>query len=194
MRSRSVGLLVVVVLVSFGALAALAGGCGKVKQAKQAVDTARSAGKLAQTGKASSRDQKGNKIDVQVHRKKEGKGTWSMTDAKGNKTTATVSSEVTEKDLGLKFYPGATVKPGTTIFGTGAKGGPMVTATLTTKDDFGKVAEFYKDNYAKGNQVMEPPDLLMIRIGSGEAAKRVSVNKDRESGEVIVVLTSGSGT
>jgi len=194
MGSWSPRLLVFAALASFAGLVVLVGGCAKVRQARQAVNTARSAGELAQMGKASSAQERGSKLDVQVHRKKEGEGTWSMTDAKGNKSTATVSLNVTEEDVGLKFYPGATVKTGTTISGTGAKGGPMVTATLTTKDDFGKVAKFYKDNYAKGNQAMEAPDSLTIRIGSGEAAKRVSVNKDRESGEVTIVLTAGAGT
>ncbi len=193
MRSWSPRLLVVLTLVSLVAVAALAAGCGKVKQAKQAVETARSAGKLAQTGKATFTDEKGHKVAVQVNQKKEGEGTWAMTDEKGNKTTATVSSDMTEKDVGLKFYPGATVKSGTTVSSTGAKAGQMVTVTLTTQDGFDKVAKFYKDNYSQGNQVIEGPDALMIMFSGDTSGKMVSVSKDKESGEVTIVLTAGMG-
>jgi hypothetical protein len=194
------------------ALAVLAGacGCGKVKRAAQNVQAGRD---LAQGKKATFTDESGKKVTVDVDKQgeggkttiegdggkvevtqsgKEGEGTWKMTNKDGTTATATATTDVTEADIGLKFYPGATVKMGTKSSVTGPQASASATAMLTTDDAYDKVVKFYKDAYAKGSQVMESPDGTMILIGDGDNAKIVTVSKDKQSGQTQIMLTSGA--
>jgi hypothetical protein len=185
-------MVVVAAVVGLAAATLLYAGCGKVKQARQAAQNVREGAEIAKTGKGTITDAQGNKVNVDVSKEKQGEASWSMTDKPGQKTTVTTSATVTEQDLGLKFYPGAEVKSGGTIASSGEKGGKMATAELTTRDSYDKVVKFYKDAYAKGNQVMESPESTLIMVGdTGKSGKMIAISKDAQSGTVKIVLTSG---
>ncbi len=187
MRSRSI--LLALSGLTIGLL--LVAGCGKAKQAAQAV---RAGQEMAQSGKTTITDDKGNKITVDASKEKQGGGSWSVTDKEGKTTTATVTEKITEADIGLKFYPGAEVKSGSKVSTTGEKAAATAVATLLTKDPMDKVVKFYKDAYGTGNQVVETPDSTMIMVqGGAGAGKMISITKDKDSGGVMIALTSGSG-
>jgi hypothetical protein len=190
MRSRCI--LLALSGLTIGLL--LVAGCGKVKQAREAAQAVRAGQEMARSGKTTVTDEKGNKVTIEASKAKEGEGSWSVTDKEGKTTTASVSSNVTESDVGLKFYPGAEVKSGSKVSTTGEKAGATATAMLLTKDPMDKVVKFYKNAYAKGNQVVETPEstLIMIEGGAG-GGKMITITKDNASGGVMISLTSGSG-
>jgi len=218
MMRRTVQVVLVAALTAVVVLAA--DGCGRIKQARQGVQqaqkTAKAARELQQTGQTTMTDEKGNKVTLKTGGGEGGPGqvtitdekgkqtaSWSgdgkqgqmsFTDEKGQKTTVTSGTDVTEADLGLKFYPGATVKTGTKSAAGGAKAASSATVQLATKDPMDKVTAFYKGQYAKGNQVMEMGEGVMIMIGTPTGgSKQITISPDKESGETLITLLSAEG-
>ncbi len=124
--------------------------------------------------------------------KRPGGATWTLTDQSGHTTTTTTTTTVTEADLGVRFYPGAVVvSGGKTSSGDG--GGSWAAVELLTRDPFDKVAAFYRQAYAKGNQVAEGAGWLTIIVGSREqGSKTITVSHESGAAGTHIALSSGS--
>jgi len=181
--------IVVLVLV---ALVCVTGGCGRAARTAKATGEAMRVAQDAQDGKFTVKNEKGEEMKVEVD--KEGKGSLKMTGPDGTTVTSeTGTGTVTQEEMGIDFYPGATVKTGTTMSQSGEKGGTNRTALLETSDPFDKVAKFYRDKYAKGNTVMEQPNMLHIMVGMNSTNPKTIV-VTREEGQAVTTIALGSGT
>jgi hypothetical protein len=169
-------------------LSLMVGGCPKrVKQAASAVRTAQD----AQDGNFTVTNEKGEKVKVET--KGEGEsGSVTVTGPEGQTTSEYGANAVKQEDVGIDFYPGASVESGGKATG-GEKGGSWAVVSLETKDPFDKVATFYKDKYAKGNTVMESPGSLMITIDAGEnKGKMIMLGEDKDKGVTTVMIQSAA--
>ncbi|MEY4731020.1 MAG: hypothetical protein RL020_2178 [Pseudomonadota bacterium] len=107
----------------------------------------------------------------------------TSTDASGKVSTSEFgSANVTEADVGIPFYPGASIKDG-----KGSKmAGPdnsMIMITLESKDDLDKVAEYYRGKFkgiAKGRKLSD-----MSQAGES-AMLALSDDKNRDNLTVSV--------
>ncbi|MEI6503693.1 MAG: hypothetical protein WCP21_22010, partial [Armatimonadota bacterium] len=99
--------------------------------------------KSGDTVNYSGKDEKGNAVNVTSTKEGESAKTTVKTD-QGTLTTEVGKDKVSEKDLGVAFYPGATVETGMNAAQSGAKAGAMQMVNLKTADPFAKVAAFYK--------------------------------------------------
>lgn len=152
------------------------------------------------TGHMTIDDGKGNKVDVNA-----GKDGWSskssdgssatvgkdgmtVTDAKGQ-TTTVGTTQVSEADLGLPFYPGSEATTGrdTKI---DAKGKISVICYRTTSDDPSKVGEFYKGKI-KDVSSTSSGEMAMI---SGKLAdgRRVAVMAMKKDGKTEIQASSSN--
>jgi hypothetical protein len=168
------------------------GGCPKkVQQATEAVRTVQD----AQDGDFTVKGEKGEEVKVETEGKDGEDATVTMTGPEGQTTTVeTGDKAVSESDVGVAFYPGATVDAGGTVSSGGEKGGTYAQVSLTTSDPFDKVATFYKDKYAKGNTSVDGPGNLMIVFDEGEnKGKVVTVTEDKAAGKTTIVIAAASG-
>lgn len=166
-------------------------GCGK---AKQAVEVARAA-QDAKDGNFTVTNEKGEKVTVNT---KAGGGegqSVTVTGPEGSSTYQSGAGTVKQEDVGIDFYPGATVEQGSTASQSGekgGKGGKVSMVILSTTDGFADVAKFYKDKYAAGNTVIDQPGNLMITIKGGEnVSKMIMVTADKSSGKTQITIHSG---
>ncbi len=143
----------------------LVAGCSK--GAKDAAEAARVAAD-AQDGKFTVRDGKGGSVQVETEKQGGDSGKVTATTKDGTVTSEYGKDKVTEQDVGVAFYPGATVEQGNKYAATGKDAAQAATVTLVTKDSFDKVAKFYKAKYGKGNTVVEQPNNLMIGLKGGK--------------------------
>jgi hypothetical protein len=171
------------------ALSLVVGGCPKrVKEAASAVRTAQD----AQDGNFTVTNEKGEKVKVET--KGEGEsGSVTVTGPDGQTKSEYGQDAVKQEDVGIDFYPGASVEGGGKVSG-GDKEGSWAAVNLETNDPFDKVASFYKERYAKGNTVMESPGSLMITIDAGEnKGKMIMVAEDKDKGVTTVLIHSAAG-
>jgi hypothetical protein len=164
-------------------------GCPKAaKQTAEAVQTAQD----AQDGSFTVKGEKGEEVKVET--KGEGEsGSVTVTGPDGETKSEFGEQAVKQEDVGIDFYPGATVQGGGKVSG-GEKGGSWAAVGLETKDPFDKVAAFYKDKYGKGNTVIESPGSLMITINAGEnKGKMIMVAEDKDKGITTIAIHSGEG-
>ena len=123
----------------------------------------------------------------------EGETVWKMTDEDGETTISSVTQDVSEADVGVKFYPGAEVEHGSKASTTADEGGSWSVVVLTTKDSVDKVAGFYKKHYADGSQVIEAADTVhIIMAASGAEGKTVTITRDDDESVTRIAITAGS--
>jgi len=162
--------------------------CGcpkKVQQVGQAVQTARD----AQDGDFTVKTEKGEEVKVETKGEGEG-GSVTVTGSEGKMEVG--EDVVKQEDVGIDFYPGASVEGGGKMSG-GKEGGSWASVSLETGDPFDKVASFYKEKYAKGNTVMESPGSLIITITAGEnKGKLIIVSEDKEQGVTTIAIQSAA--
>jgi len=165
---------------------------GCPKPVKQAAEVARTA-QDAQDGSFTVKNEKGEETKVETKGQGES-GTTTITGPDGQKTTTEYGKDaVSEKDIGVDFYPGATVEMGGTATSSGDKGGSFTSVSLTTKDPLEKVASWYKERYGEGNTVMDSPDSCMIIFNEGEnKGKIITVSADKDAGLTRIGIAAGS--
>lgn len=195
----------------------LAGGCGRVaKGVKQAREGARVAQELEEKGEVTVKDEEGESVTVKAGEEDEGKGSmsiegdeakikvdvheeeggasWTITNQRGETSTGAVTKDVTEADVGLKFYPGAEVEQGSKGSTAAGEGASWTMVSLTTKDPVGKVADFYKKAYPDAANVIEMGGGVHIIVeGSGAEGKTITVTPDEDEGVTRIILNAGSG-
>jgi len=116
--------------------------------------------------------------DGKVTVKTDGKGgTFQMEGKDGKVSVATdQGGSVTEAELGVPVYPGSTVKATVKMEDKGAGKGSVEMRTLSTKDNFAKVSEFYKANLKN----------VKSTFVQGEAGKGMAMFSIGENGEITV--------
>jgi hypothetical protein len=149
-------------------------GCGK-KEETHTVSTPD--GKMKITADQSGQ---GGKVEIET---KEGKAVV---------ITGEQGGTVTEAQLGVPVYPGATVKASSKMEGAAAGGeGGVQVYTLTTSDNWEKVAAFYKSNLknVKGtfNQGSGNQGMAMFSIGD-KGDLTVHVTGDSKKNETIIMV------
>lgn len=171
----------VIALVSAAALAA----CGKVND--------KISEKAAEKIIESSMSKDGTKAKVDLS---SGQTKITSTDEKGNTTVMEFgSAKVTEADLGVALYPGATaVEHGATR--TQAAEGTSVMAAYESKDSIEKVAGFFRDQLrakSTGKQMMDSSSgdtvVLMLADDQSHSAVQVSVSKADAGSSFQIVST-----
>jgi hypothetical protein len=98
--------------------------------------------------------------------------------------------EVTEEELGLPFYPGATVEH---VMRQSTEGGEeYVQAHLTTSDGFADVTSFYKTELPQatiaGELDTEAIKTFRALLDEGEVKKAVMVSRDSSNQRTRIVL------
>lgn len=189
MSMRAMSWAVVALLV---AALLVTGGCPKkVKQIGEAARVAQD----AQDGNFTVKGEKGEEFKFESKGGDADSGKMTVTGPDGQKsTTESGADAVKPEDVGIDFYPGATVEGGTKSSVTGEKGGAFAQVTLTTKDPLDKVASFYKGKYAEGNTVMDAPGSCVIVFGEGEnKGKMISVTEEKGEGLTRILISAGSG-
>jgi hypothetical protein len=138
---------------------------------------------------AMSKDGSKAKVDLSS-----GQAKITSTDEKGNTTTMEFgSAKVTEAELGVTMYPGATaVEHGATR--TQAAEGTSVMAGYESKDSFEKVAGFFRDQLrakAAGKQMMDSSSndtvMLMLTDDQSNNTVQVSVSKADAGSSIQIV-------
>ncbi len=158
-------------------------GCGRAREARQAVQTGR---QLQQTGEATIKTDEG---EVQIKTDKAGEqATITVEDESGEKHSITVGADLDTSELSLAIYPGATQQGGQTT-DTGA--GKHLSFIFTTTDSFEKVADFYKSKYsdAKVSDIKMPDArLLNIAIAKPPNMTSVAVQQADDEDQVTIIL------
>jgi hypothetical protein len=147
--------------------------------------------KVAEKIIESSMSKDGSKAKVDLS---SGQAKITSTDEKGNTTTMEFgSAKVTEAELGVTMYPGATaVEHGATR--TQAAEGTSVMAGYESKDSFEKVAGFFRDQLrakAAGKQMMDSSSndtvMLMLTDDQSNNTVQVSVSKADAGSSIQIV-------
>jgi hypothetical protein len=126
----------------------------------------------------------------------------TTTDASGKVSTTEIgSANVTEADVGIPFYPGASIKDG-----KGSKmSGPdstMVMVTLESKDDLEKVAEYYRGKFkglAKGRKLSDMSQagesaMLMLSDDKNQDSLTVNVSKNEDAKLTEISIMANKNT
>lgn len=174
-------------------VACIAGMCGcpkRVRQVSEAVRTAQD----AQDDDFTIRSEDGKEVKIDTESSGEDSGKATITTSEGETvTTEYGKSSVSEKDMGIDFYPGATVETGGSYSTSGEHAGHLSQVALVTKDPFDKVAAFYKRKYGQGNTVMDSPGECMIVTDEGtNKGKMIIITEDKEEGVNRVLITVGA--
>lgn len=192
-------LLLLLLLVAFSTSALLLGGCPKKSSEGDGAALPNLPGvpKVAQSGDKvtySGKDEKGNAVSATVEKQGEDAHKTTVKTEKGTMVAEVGKDKVAEKDLGVAFYPGATVEQGLNAQQTGKETTSAQVVNLKTADPYEKVASFYKGKYAKGNSVVEAGGSLIITIGSGKGAGKmilVGPAPDKQGTQIVINSTSG---
>lgn len=114
----------------------------------------------------------------------------TMSDSKGESMTMSAGA-VTEKDLGLPFYPGSSEsKTGMSMI-TKTQDDTAVVCTRTTKDDPSKVVDFYKDKITDGKPVsMSGGGITSASVSGKLNGNDVSVSATNDGKSDTVVMVS----
>lgn len=190
MLQKAKGPVLCLALLFFSASLFYWSGCGRKRQIAPGVEISEAGG----APKITITNEKGQKAIIEGTPSEGGSGQMTITTPEGEKLTATAGAQaVTEQDVGIVFYPGATVEEA--IQATGSSSAQEKTSwsnvTLLSADTYENVASFYRDKYAKGNTVIEQPDQLMIIIKTGEqAGKMIVVSYDSEIKKVRIMISA----
>lgn len=178
-------LLTVLALVALATgFVALAGCSKQVKETAEAVRVAQD----AKDGNFTVKGEKGEEVKVETGKTGQDSGSMTVTNEKGETTKTEYGKDtVKESDVGIAFYPGATVETGVKATQAGDKQGTGATVSLLTSDSVDQVGKFYKDKYGKGNTVIEQPDSVMITIKAGENAGKMIMIAAKEGQTQIVI-------
>jgi hypothetical protein len=158
--------------------------CGKVEE--------KASEKLAEAAIESAMKKDGAsdaKVDLST-----GGVTATMTDKDGKQQKIELNNaQISEKDAGVPFYPGAKTLEGASSRITTAEGG-AVTTTLTTSDAVEKVAAFYAPQIKKlgaGKQLIESTEngeySWMVNSNNGNASESMMVVAKR-NGDVTEIM------
>ncbi|NPV47955.1 MAG: hypothetical protein HPY69_13425 [Armatimonadetes bacterium] len=163
----------------------LAAGCGK--KVREAAEVARVA-QDAQDGSFTVKGEDGQEVKVETDQTGAESGKWTISSDKGTMTGEVGEGKVTEEDIGIAFYPGAEVGTGAKVSSEGQDTGNVRSVELLTDDPVDKVAQFYKDKYGQGSQVVEQEGQTMITMGGQGTHKLIMVMKDEESGKTKIAI------
>ena len=182
--------MLLIVVCGLGVLALAGCGCGKVREVTQAVRMAND----ARDGKVTVTGEKGEKATVETTPDGDKSGKVTVTTDKGTTTTEYGTDKVSAADVGIDFYPGATVENAGAATSTGEQSAKYSVVVLTTSDAFADVAKFYKEKYAEGNTVIEQPNNLMITIKTGEnSGKMIMVASENGATKIMINASASSG-
>ncbi len=123
----------------------------------------------------------------------------TTTDANGKVSTTEIGgANVTEADVGIPFYPGASIKDGKGSKMAGPDG-TMMMVTLESTDDLEKVAEYYRGKFkgiAKGRRLSDMSqagESAMLSLsddkGHDNLTVNVSKNQDAKLTEISIMLS-----
>lgn len=123
----------------------------------------------------------------------------TVTDAKGQTAQVQMGGvHATEADVGVPFYPGATMDGGATKAESPA--GTAWTVRLASKDAPARVAEFYRGKLkAQGDgkgfaEVASGPDRTMLLLDDRKAKRGVQVQVGPADGGTLIQIVATQGT
>jgi hypothetical protein len=180
---RSNQSLLVTTLVVTAVLAA----CGKVSEKISEKASEKAAEKMMESAIESD----GSKAKVDLS---EGNATITSTDAKGNTTVMEMgNAKVTEAELGIPIYPGATAQPNAANR-TKTPDATSVTVGYESKDSPDKVAGFYRERLrakAEGKQFMDNSSsegvALMLSDSQAGSSLQIYINKTDEGSSIGIM-------
>ncbi len=159
-------------------------GCGRAREAQQAVQAGR---QLQQTGETTIKTDEG---EVQIKTDKAGEqATITVEGESGEKHSVTIGEALDTSELSLAIYPGATQQGGQT---TDTAAGKHLNFVFTTTDSFDEVADFYRGKYPDANiSDIKMPDarLLNILIAEPPNMTFIAVQQADDEDQVSIVLT-----
>ena len=158
-------------------------GCGRARQAQQAIRAGR---QLQQQGETTIKTDEG---DVQIKTDKSGKqATITVEDESGEKHSAVVGADIDTSELSLAIYPGATKEHGQVTTTDQRK---HLTFSFTTTDSFEKVADFYKSKYSDAKiSDIKMPGQRLLNIGIAEPPNMTSlaVRQADDDDKVTIII------
>lgn len=175
------------VLVTMLVVTAVLAACGKVSDKIGEKASEKAAEKMMESALES--DGSKAKVDLSA-----GNATITSTDAKGNTTVMEMgNAKVTEADLGVPIYPGATAQPNAANR-TKAADGTSVTVGYESKDSPDKVAAFYRERLrakAEGKQFMDNSSsegvALMLSDSQTGNSLQIFINKTDEGSNIGII-------
>ncbi len=126
----------------------------------------------------------------------------TTTDANGKVSTTEIGgADVTETDIGIPFYPGASIKDGKGSKMAGSDG-TMLMVTLESKDDLEKVAEYYRGKFkgiAKGRKLSDMSQagesaMLMLSDDKNQDSLTVNVSKNDDAKLTEISIMANKNT
>ena len=124
-----------------------------------------------------------------VHVNSRGDGV-TLSTKDGTITTGSAAS-ISDEDLGVPIYPGATRREGGVRINSG--NGSMVTAVFTTTDPVEKVVDFYKDKVGANASVIQSPTGAVISAGEHEKRSlMITVGQDGTNGTTSITIIKGA--
>jgi hypothetical protein len=159
-------------------------GCGKAKEATDAVHNGGEAQNLVNGPEATSNSDQGN-VQTQDGENSE-QVTVKTTDANGNETTYSGGQPADLEKLDIAVYPGAKQAHSGNV--TNAEMN-IISAEYTSTDSFNKVAEFYKNKYKGGTtQEMTAKNSKTLSIHQGSDSNLKMIIISEQNGQTHVVL------
>jgi hypothetical protein len=120
-----------------------------------------------------------------VHVNSRGDGV-TLSTKDGSITTGSAST-ISEADLGVPIYPGATRREGGVQINSTT--GSMVTVVFSTTDPASKVIDFYRDKVGANASVVQSPTGGVISSGDNSTqGVMITVGKDSSSGETSITI------
>ena len=119
-------------------------------------------------------------------------GDVSVTDEGGD--TTKITTDVSEDDLGVPFYPGAEVTMGSVVSSSGEGG-----ASLSTKDSIAEVSAWYKDklsgepSFVDTSMDIEGEEVGWFSFQSGDSVATVMIVQDETSGQTSINIAIAPG-
>ena len=168
-------------------------GCGRTREAQQAVQAGR---QLQQTGETTIKTDEG---EVQIKTDKAGEqATITVEGESGEKHSVTVGADLDTSELSLAIYPGATGEQSQI---TTDDQGKQLHFTFTTTDSFDKIADFYKSKYPNADadafaKEMSGRRILNISLRGAPILRSITLIQDEfcDEDEVIIVLSQTEWT
>lgn len=120
-----------------------------------------------------------------VHVNSNGDGVTLST--KDGTITTGAAATVSEADLGVPIYPGATRREGGVQINS--RNGSMVTVVFSTADPMDKVVDFYRDKVGANASVMQSPTGAVISSGdNNKQGVMITVGKDGNNGATSITI------
>lgn len=125
------------------------------------------------------------RLSRSVHVNSRGDGV-TLSTKDGTITTGSAAA-VSEADLGVPIYPGATRREGGVQINSG--NGSMVTAVFSTTDPIDKVVDFYKDKVGENASVMQSSTGAVISSGdNNKQGVMITIGKDGSNGATSITI------